>query len=157
MPILDMNVWMDEYGFMLSEHYQKSMASTKVMHSQSAQSLQCKRSVHTQEILRRLLNSSTRLNWERDVAPVVTEYMGRMAVAGYTEKFRKNTLERGIRIYDQMVKNDKDGVQPMYRPKDWQKVERRKRRTLGQIREVLWHLYLYHLLQVENWQRDSGR
>ena len=68
MPILDMNVRMDEDSLLMYQHYQKPMASNKVMHSQSAQSLQCKRSVHTQEILRRLLNSSSRLNWERDVA-----------------------------------------------------------------------------------------
>jgi hypothetical protein len=128
MPILDLEVWMNEDGFLLYQHYQKPMASTKVMHSQSAQSLQCKRSLHTQEILRRLLNCSSRLNWEGDVAPVVTEYMGRMAVAGYTKKFRKNTLERSIRIYDQMVKDDQDGIKPIFRPKDWQKVERRKAR-----------------------------
>ena len=90
MPILDMNVWMDDDGFLVYQHYQKPIASTKVTHSQSAQSLQCKRSVHTQEILRRLLNSSSRLSWEGDIAPVISEYMGRMAVAGYSEIFRKN-------------------------------------------------------------------
>ena len=49
-----------------------------------------------------------------------------MAVAGYTEKFRKNTLERALMIYDKMVKDVKDGIKSMYRPKDWKRVERRK-------------------------------
>ena len=34
--------------------------------------------------------------------------------------------ECSFMIDDQMVKSDEDGIQPMYRPKDWQQVERRK-------------------------------
>ena len=82
MPILDMKVWMDGDGCIMYQHYQKPMASKQVMHSQSALSMQCKRNVHTQEVIRRLLNSSARLDWDRDTAPVITEYMGRMAVTG---------------------------------------------------------------------------
>ena len=126
MPILDMKVWMSGDGYIMYQHYQKPMASKKVMHSQSAQSTQCKRNVHTQEIIRRLLNSSARLDWERETAPVVTEYMGRMAVAGYSERFRKHSLEKALRIYDQMTKDSQEGIRPMFRHKDWQKVERRK-------------------------------
>ena len=48
------------------------------MHANSALSNQCKRSVHTQEVLRNLLNSSSRLDWSTEVAPVIAEYMGRI-------------------------------------------------------------------------------
>ena len=46
MPILDMKVWMDGDGCIMYQHYQKPMASKQVMHSQSAQSMQCKSNVH---------------------------------------------------------------------------------------------------------------
>ena len=68
------------------------MSSKQVMHAESAISPSCKRSVHTQEILRRLFNSSRRLDWKEDVAPVLTEYMTRMMIAGYPEKYRKDSL-----------------------------------------------------------------
>ena len=75
--------------------------------------------------MRRLLNSSAKLNWGTDVAPVLSEYMGRMKVAGFGEKYRKSVLLRGLQIYDKM-KRDDEHQRPMYRPKDWNKVERRK-------------------------------
>ena len=85
MPVLDMKVWMDQDGIILYQHFEKPMASKKVMHAQSAQSGPCKRNVHKQEVLRRLLNSSARLDWDSQVAPVITTYMGRMKHAGYSE------------------------------------------------------------------------
>ena len=53
MPILDMKVWMcEEEGYILHQHYEKPVSNREVLHSQSAQSSGCKKSVHTQEILR---------------------------------------------------------------------------------------------------------
>ena len=127
MPILDMKVWQDDKeGFILYQHYQKPMASKSVMHAQSAQSDSCKKSVHTQEIMRRLLNSSSRLDWNTDVAPVISVYMSRMMQAGYPETYRENVLKRALRIYDKMVKDDQKGLRPIYRPKDWNIVSRRR-------------------------------
>ena len=62
MPILDMKVWVDESGTVLYEHYEKKVSSKTVLNAKSAHSANCKRSVHTQEILRRLLNTSHRLD-----------------------------------------------------------------------------------------------
>ena len=39
------------------------------------------------------------------------------------KKIRRDTLSR---IYDSMVKEDEEGVRPLYRPKDWNIVARRK-------------------------------
>ena len=76
--------------------------------------------------MRRLLNSSTRLNWDEEIAPVCSQYMARMMQAGYSENYRKNILTKALRIYDKMTKDDQEGVRPMYRPKDWQAIQRRK-------------------------------
>ena len=127
LPILDMKVWQDDKeGFILFQHYQKPMASKNVMHAQSAQSDSCKKCVHTQEIMRRLLNSSSRLDWNTEVAPVISVYMSRMMQAGYPETYRENVLKRALRIYDKMVKDDQKGLRPIYRPKDWNIVSRRR-------------------------------
>ena len=126
MPILDMKVWIEkEEGNIVFQHYEKPMASQKIMHAMSAQSISCKNSVHTQEIIRRLMNSSPLLNWREEVAPVISNYMARMMEAGYPVKYRKDTLDRALRIYDRMVQEDRNGIRPLYRPKEWNVVARR--------------------------------
>ena len=105
------------------------------MHSESAISASCKRSVHTQEILRRLFNSSRHLDWKTEVAPVLTEYMTRMMTAGYPEQYRKDALCRSLRIYDKMVEDDNTGLRPLYRPKEY---ERNARRVEKQKKKHSW-------------------
>ena len=53
LPILDKKVWTDSEGNILYTHYEKPMASKSVINSKSAHPESCKRSVHTQEVLRR--------------------------------------------------------------------------------------------------------
>ena len=86
LPILDMKVWTNENGKIVFTHYEKPMASKSVINAKSAHPEACKRSVHTQETLRRILNCSRQLDWNNDIAPVVTEYMYRMKLAGYKKK-----------------------------------------------------------------------
>ena len=102
MAVLDMKVWINEEGFIMHEHFEKLMSSKKIMHAASAISASCKQSVHTQEVLRRLFNSSMRLDWKTEIAPVITEYMARMMQAGYPEKYRRDTLSRALRICTRM-------------------------------------------------------
>ena len=108
------------------QHYEKPTASQNIMHAKSAQSISCRTSVHTQEILRRLFNSSPLLDWRTCVAPVISMYMLRMMHHGYPERYRSDTLKRALNIYDKMVKDDKDGIRPLYRPKEWNVIARKK-------------------------------
>ena len=124
MPILDMEVWMDREGYIMYQHYEKAVSSKTVLHSESAHSAACKRSVHTQEVLRRLLNSSERLVWKEDIAPVITEYMRRMMVAGYGENYRKSVLQHALGIYDKKWEDHRNGIRPICRPKEWKKRQR---------------------------------
>ena len=78
--------------------------SKEVLNAKSAQSMACKRSVHVQEVLRRVFNTSPRLAWDEEVAPVLTDYMGRMYLAGYAEGYRRNILDHAFRILDQKEK-----------------------------------------------------
>ena len=93
------------------------------MHSSSAESYSCKKSVHTQEIVRRVLESSVGLDWDQEVAPVITTYMSRLRRAGYDQKFREMTLTRALGIYDKMKKENEVGVRPLNRPREWQQEE----------------------------------
>ena len=117
---------MNEECLIIFQHYEKPTASQNILHARSAQAVSCRNSVHTQEILRRLLNSSPLLDWKTCVAPVLSEYMRRMMHSGYPEKYRTDTLSRSLSIYDKMVQEDSSGTRPLYRPKDWNVVARRK-------------------------------
>ena len=72
-----------------------------------------------------MLNTSTRLNWNTVVAPILTDYMGRMMTAGYGEQYRRSSLGHALRIYDKMRKEDDEGIRPLHRPRDWNIEERR--------------------------------
>ena len=100
LPILDMKTWTDHEGTILYQHYEKPVSSKTVLHAKSAHSSACKRSVHTQEVLRRLLNCSKRLDWETEVAPMITDYMDRMRRAEYGERYRRDVLTHALNIYD---------------------------------------------------------
>ena len=104
MPILDMKVWIEQQeGNILFQHYEKPTTSKDIMHANSAQLVTCRNSVHTQEILRRLINSSPLIDWKNSFAPVLTEYMLRMMQRGYPQGYRVDTLNRALRIHDHMV------------------------------------------------------
>jgi hypothetical protein len=45
---------------------------------------------------------------------------------GYPERYRLDTLRRALNIYDKMVKDDQDGIRPLYRPKEWNVLARKK-------------------------------
>ena len=120
-----MKVWLNSEGLIMHQHYEKTMANKNVMHSWSAQSKSCKKSVHVQELLRRILNTSERLDWTTSVVPVLTDYMARMMAAGYSQEYRGSILNNTFRIYDKMQQEQTAGLRPMNRPQDWNAEERR--------------------------------
>ena len=126
LPILDMKVWMDKEGTILYTHYEKPMSNRSIVSNRSAHPASCKRSVHTQEVIRRILNCSKRLDWEKETAPIVSDYMLRMRKAGYNEKYRESILTNAINIYTKKIEDEKNNVRPVYRNKNWKKDERRK-------------------------------
>ena len=125
LPILDMEVWMKE-GAILYSHYEKPMSCRSVLNSQSAHSATCKRGVHTQEMVRRMLNCSRNLNWERDTVPFLNDYMRRMMEAGYKESYRKAILTNALSIYHKKIEDDEEGKRPLFRDKNWKKEERKR-------------------------------
>ena len=126
LPILDMACWLDSQGNLNYKHFEKKTASKLVIPNRSAHSASSKRAVHINELVRRMMNTSKRLDWNEFVAPVLTEYMRRMAKAGYPENYRRNILKNAIFIYKGKVKNDENGTSPLNRHKNFMKSERRK-------------------------------
>ena len=93
------------------------------------------------------MNTSTKLDWDMYVAPELSEYMKRMQVAGYDQRYRKSTLLSAIRIHDKMIMEHEQGTVPLHRPRNWQPEERRNKKRNkrhnwakrgGYIAPILW-------------------
>jgi hypothetical protein len=117
LAILDMNVWMNNESKIVYQHYEKEVASKQILSAKSAQSGGCKKSVHVQELVRRILNTSTHLDWDDSFVPVLNDYMVRMRLAGYFEQYRKRTLLHSD--------DNQKGIRPLHRPRCWKQEERR--------------------------------
>ena len=59
-----------------------------------------------------------------------------MMQAGYAGTYRKNTLEKSLKLYDKMVEEDKEGINPFNRHKNWQVSERRKHNRKKQLQNL---------------------
>ena len=129
MPVLDVKMWVEtgERNKLLHEYYQKTVASKMVVHARSSLPWNTKRTVLTQEVLRILLRCSPELPWSTVKGHVET-YMKRMQFAGYTPKFKGEVVRSAMKAYRKLVDMERQGVQPLYRPKNWKRVERQKER-----------------------------
>ena len=133
-PILDLKCWMDDNKKVWYEHYEKPVATTKVLHSQSALAWCKKRDVAVSECVRRLRNCSLDLPWQRK-AHFLSNYMGRLKQAGYNEKFRCSVLDQAMARFEGMVKAHMEGTHPMYRDSNW---DRKARNEKKQKKKTSW-------------------
>ena len=118
---------MDDDNKVWHEHYEKTVSTRKVLHSQSALAWGSKRSVVVSECVRRLRNCSVDLPWKQK-ANFLSDYMGRLKQAGYTENFRTSSLNQAMARYNGMLKADIEGTQPLYRDKNWDRQNRSQKR-----------------------------
>ena len=126
-PILDLKCWLDENEKAWYEHYEKPVSTRKVLSSKSALDWKTKRNVAVSECVRRLRNCSLDLPW-KEKAAFLSDYMARLKVEGYNEMFRINVLKQAIARFDGMVVAHQWGTQPLYRDKNWNRVERNRQK-----------------------------
>ena len=92
-------------------------------HAQSAMPPDMKRTVLTQELLRVMLRCSPRLGWNI-VVDHLNGMMKRMQFSGHNQTYRAQILKSALAAYDKIVRKDAEGIEPMYRPKDWNRETR---------------------------------
>ena len=134
LPILDLKVWVEmrkqeqnQVCVVLHEFYSKDMASKCVINARSALQWSCKRMILTQEVLRILLNCSKELPWE-GVVSHVNHMMLRLQYSGYDQKFRTEVVRSALKAYNRLIELDTSGEQPLYRPREWKRLERAQER-----------------------------
>ena len=117
LPILDMKVWTTiEKNTKQIKHsfYKKPMASKYTLRKGTAYPLGNLRAVLTEEILRRLRNCSPEMTWE-EKGKFLTEYAKELQASGHNEKFRKEIMEKAVRIYKKDLEEHEKGNRDMYR------------------------------------------
>ena len=105
------------------EFFSKPMTAKRVMLAASAQPWGQKRTSLTQELIRRLLNCCKGLSCSRKRRHL-DNYMQLLKNSGYSEKFRSEILNSGLKGYNKILKAEKDGIRPIYRPKGWKESAR---------------------------------
>ena len=113
-------------GFL--QFYAKDVSSKAVVHCDSALPENVKRTVLSQEGLRRLLNCSRQIPWD-EKAKHLTEFSKQLQFSGYNKSFRFHTIASSIKAYNTLRTREDDGERPLYRPRSWNESERREEKT----------------------------
>ena len=96
--------------------FKKPMARPTIMDAKTAMPAKMKRETTSNELLRRLLNTSPSLpNSEEDMVEALNIYMVEMRNSGYDERYRKDTLVNTVKGYRRKVVEAANGGRPLYR------------------------------------------
>ena len=127
LPVLDIKVDVNEAeGNRIDfEFYAKPTQNPRVILASSALSHTQKRTILTQECLRRLRNTKVELGPETQ-RKHLNQFMLKLKNSGYDGKFRREILDSAVKAFDKMLDDDKNGKKPMYRSKSWNQEERLK-------------------------------
>ena len=114
LPVLDIKVKLDFNNEVVFDYFEKPTKTDQVILASSALSWRQKKDIHTNELIRRLRNTSAKLG-ESAQNHHLNCYMIRLKDAGYSSQFREMVVTRAKAIYRAQVENDQKGIKPLYR------------------------------------------
>ena len=126
LPVLDLKVHVDAQGFLIHEFYEKPTKNKRVILASSALSWKTKRTVFTQEAIRRMRNTSLRLD-PKTADKVLAEYMLKLKDSGYSQRFRTEIILSAKKAFQLQLEADKDGSKPLYRDRQRILLDREER------------------------------
>ena len=129
MPILDLQCTVRE-NKILFKFFKKPMANPLLMTKSSAMPYQVKRASLAQEALRRLRNTSRSLPWS-EAAEILSEYSHKLMLSGWSEADRYDFISAGLAGYRSQCKRSDSGEVPLYRPREWERATRKKKKDLA--------------------------
>jgi hypothetical protein len=127
LPVLDVKVDVNEKeaNRIDFEFFEKQTKNPRVILASSALSFSKKRTILTQECLRRLRNTKRELGPETQ-RKHLSQFMLKLKNSGYNKKFRLDILDSALNAFQKMVENNKNGIKPMYRNRNWNSKERQE-------------------------------
>ena len=131
-PILDLCAWIgtvttsDKHTTqILHSYYRKEISSTQLIHRNSALEMKNKINILVADMTRIMRNDSQMLD-EKEKQSHIQFYLDRMQSSGYSSNERKEVFVKARKKYREAVKREKEGKEPMYRPKNWNRKERER-------------------------------
>ena len=110
--------------------YEKPMRSPYTIHQESAMGEQCKITTLTQEVIRRMRNTSREADQkERD--SILTKFAVKMYRSGYREEKRREILVAGLKGYEKQLDMEDRGVRSLYRKQHEGKAGRARAKLNG--------------------------
>ena len=125
MPVLDVQAAINknEDNKIEFEFYEKPTKNQRVILFESAIPSSQKRTILTQECLRRIRNTQTDLGLEVRNKHL-NKFMLDMRNSGFSAKYRKQILDSACNAFEEMLKADQNGEKPLFRDKHWNKKQR---------------------------------
>ena len=106
------------------DFFLKPMLLKRTILASSALPWQQKRTVLTQELIRRLLRTKKELPCQVK-QKTLSSYMQILKNSGYNFKFRREILKSGLNGYNNILMQSENGTKPMYRNKEYRASTRR--------------------------------
>ena len=115
LPTLDLNIWVDENNIVMYIFYQKPMSSSMVIQRRSAMPENMRMSTLNQEVIRRMLNTSERLDmtWRNRI---VDDYAQKLRNSGYDLEYTRKVIMGGLTGYERKLALSKDRSNPKWKP-----------------------------------------
>ena len=122
MPVLDLGVKMNtEMNNRIDyEFYEKPTKNSRVILADSAINFSAKRTILTQECVRRLRNTKIELG-ENCRNKHLNNLMVKVKNSGYSGKFRKEIIDSSLKAFDKMIEEDRNGTNPLFRNRAWKR------------------------------------
>ena len=128
MPTLDLKARLDSQNKISFQFFEKPTTSRYCVMQGSAMGEQSKVSILTQEVNRRLLNTSeTEPQTVRD--NILNEFANKMEVSGYSQEQRRHIMRRGIIRYETLQNLEMNGTRRLHRPSKSTLEERIRKET----------------------------
>lgn len=114
------------------QFYEKPTKNSKLMLYDAAIPSSQKRTILTQEGLRRLRNTKAELG--QNVQKMhLDKYMLKLKNSGYPCKYRTQILDSILKAHKKMLEDDMDGIKPLYRNREWNRDERIKKKAENKL------------------------
>ena len=117
LPILDCKMKMefvDGNNVIRYKFYKKPMGTSEVTWRRSALPIRSKIDILTNDLVRRLRNCDM-LSSKEEIENIISDYAESLWLGGHSQTFRHTVCVKAVQNFQTSIKNDKDGIKPMYR------------------------------------------
>ena len=115
LPTLDLNIWVREDNLVVYVFYQKPMANSMVIQKRAAMPENMRVATLNQEVIRRMLNTSERLEI-RHRLEVVDNYALKLVNSGYDLEYARKVIMGGLTGYERKLALSLDRTNPKWKP-----------------------------------------